>query len=57
MKNLLIISGAISSFLILVGALFKINHWKGATWLLAIGLGIFILVGLYALIKYVSKKK
>lgn len=56
MKNLFIISGALSVSIILIGILFKINHWTAANIILIIGIGLFILMGLLWFIKYISNK-
>jgi len=44
MKQKLYIFGVITAIVILVGAIFKINHWPGAGYLLIIGLVTLVLV-------------
>ena len=44
MKQKLYILGVITAIVILVGAIFKINHWPGAGYLLIIGLVTLVLV-------------
>jgi|GEM_PF-3847607 len=56
MKNLFIILESVSVVIILIGILFKINHWTGDNFILIIGAGIFILTNLLWFIKYISNK-
>jgi hypothetical protein len=56
MKTLAFISGAFSSSLTGLGVLFKIQHWPGASLLLVLGLGIFSILFIPSLTKYLFDK-
>lgn len=52
------ISGTLSVMFVIMGVLFKIQHWPGAQKILAVGLGIFglIFVPVYAIYRYKKTK-
>jgi hypothetical protein len=56
MKKIAIISGGLSSFLTVLGSLFKIMHWPGASILLLLGLGILLILFIPSLTKYLYDK-
>jgi hypothetical protein len=55
MKKLTLISGVVSSIIVLIGVLFKIMHWPGANVALTVGIVIFAVV--YALLLFIDKQK
>ncbi len=57
MKTLAFISGAFAGSLTGMGVLFKIQHWPGATIMLVIGLGVFSIVYIPSITKYLYDKK
>jgi len=57
MKKLLFITGALSFSLTSIGMLFKIMHWPVAGILLAIGIGLFALVFVPGIAKYLYDKE
>jgi len=52
MKNLVFISGALFSSLTLLGGLFKIQHWPGASILLVLGLAGLAVIFIPSFAKY-----
>jgi hypothetical protein len=56
MKTLTFISGAFSGSLTGLGILFKIQHWPGSSILLILGLGIFSIIFIPSLAKYLYGK-
>ena len=52
MKKIAFITGAISISLTILGGLFKINHWYPADILLNTGIGIFSLIFIPSIFKY-----
>jgi hypothetical protein len=55
MKKTTLISGVVSSIIVLIGVLFKIMHWPGASVVLLIGIVIFAAV--YSLSLFIDKQK
>ncbi len=56
MKSLAFTSGALSFSLTALGILFKIQHWPGASALLVLGLGIFSILFVPSITKYLYDK-
>lgn len=56
MKTLAFVSGALFCSLTVLGILFKIQHWPGASVLLVLGLGIFSLLFIPSITKYLYSK-
>lgn len=56
MKTLAFVSGALFGSLTVLGILFKIQHWPGASVILALGLGIFSLLFVPSVTKYLYGK-
>jgi len=52
MKNLAFISGALFSSLTILGVLFKIQHWPGASILLVLGLAGLAIIFIPSFAKY-----
>lgn len=57
MRKLAYTSGAISSSLALLGLLFKIQHWPGASIMLILGIGGLALVFIPSFAKYRYNKQ
>ena len=57
MKKLAFITGALSFSLSALGTLFKIVHWPGANILLVIGIGLFSLIFVPVIAKYLYDKE
>jgi hypothetical protein len=57
MKQLAFISGALSISLTGLGIIFKIMHWPGASILLALGLGLFAILFVPSITKYLYDKE
>jgi hypothetical protein len=57
MKKLAFISGGLSFSLSSIGMLFKIVHWPGANILLVLGIGLFSLVFVPGIAKYLYDKE
>lgn len=55
MKKLTLISGVVSSIIVLIGVLFKIMHWPGAG--VALTVGIVIFAAVYSLLLFIDKQK
>ena len=55
MKSLAFTSTALSASLVVLGGLFKIQHWPGASIMLVLGLGMLALVGIPVLAAYLYK--
>lgn len=55
MKKITLISGVVSSIIVLIGALFKIMHWPGAN--VTLNVGIVIFAAAYSLLLFVDKQK
>jgi hypothetical protein len=55
MKKITLISGVVSSIIVLIGGLFKIMHWPGAG--VALTVGIVIFAAAYSLLLFVDKQK
>lgn len=56
MKKLAFITGALSFSLTLLGILFKLMHWPGAGVLLVVGIGLFAIVFVPSITKYLYDK-
>jgi hypothetical protein len=56
MKQLAFISGALSISLLGLGILFKIMHWPGADALLVLGFGLFSILFVPSITKYLYDK-
>jgi hypothetical protein len=52
MKSLAFLSTAASASLVVLGGLFKIQHWPGASIMLVLGLGMLALVGIPSMAAY-----
>ena len=57
MKKLVFITGALSFSLTSIGMLFKIMHWPVAGILLAMGIGLFAIVYVPCISKYLYDKE
>jgi hypothetical protein len=57
MKKLVFITGALSFSLTSIGVLFKIMHWPVAGALLAVGIGLFAIVFVPSISKYLYDKE
>jgi hypothetical protein len=57
MKKLAFITGVLSFSLTSLGILFKIVHWPGANYLLVIGLGLFSIIFIPSIAKYLYDKE
>lgn len=57
MKKLAYISGVMTSMMALLGMLFKIQHWPGASILLTIGIAGFALIFIPSYAKYKYDKE
>jgi divalent metal cation (Fe/Co/Zn/Cd) transporter len=57
MKKLMFITGALSFSLTSVGILFKLMHWPVAGALLAVGIGLFAIVFVPCISKYLYDKE
>jgi len=57
MKKLAFITGALSFSLTSLGILFKIIHWPGANILLLVGIGLFSMVFVPSISKYLYDKE
>jgi uncharacterized protein involved in response to NO len=57
MKQLAFISGALSISLTGLGILFKIMHWQGASILWVLGLGLFAILFVPSVTKYLYDKE
>ncbi|MCD6565304.1 MAG: hypothetical protein J7K53_05115 [Bacteroidales bacterium] len=57
MKKLVFITGALSFSLTTIGMLFKIMHWPVAGILLAVGIGLFALIFVPCISKYLYDKE
>ena len=57
MKKFVFITGAISIALISLGLLFKIEHWSGAGIGLTLGIGIFSILFIPSLFKYLYDRE
>lgn len=55
MKKITLISGVVSSIIVLIGGLFKIMHWPGAGVALTVGIVIFAVV--YSLLLFFDKQE
>lgn len=56
MKQLAFISGGLSSSLIILGSLFKVQHWPGAGIILVVGLCIFSILFIPSMTRYLYVK-
>ncbi len=56
MKKLAFITGALSFSLTPLGILFKLMHWPGAGVLLVVGIGLFAIVFVPSITKYLYDK-
>jgi hypothetical protein len=57
MKKLAFITGPVSISLNGLGIIFKMNHWPGASILIVIGIGIFSLLFIPSIFKYLYDKE
>lgn len=57
MKKLVFITGALSFSLATLGVLFKIMHWPGASVILVVGIGLFAIVFVPGIAKYLYDKE
>lgn len=57
MKKLVFITGALSFSLTSIGMLFRIMHWPLAGALLAVGIGLFAIVFVPGIAKYLYDKE
>jgi hypothetical protein len=55
MKKITMISGLVSSFIVMIGVLFKIMHWPGASIAMTIGVGLF--AAIYSISLFIDKQK
>lgn len=53
----ILITFLLGSALTIVGALFKIQHWAGASWLLNISLGLQVIAVVMLIIKVIMGRK
>ncbi|HPF92966.1 MAG TPA: hypothetical protein PLV65_03470 [Tenuifilaceae bacterium] len=55
MKKFTLISGLISSLIVMIGVLFKILHWPGAAIAMTVGIGLFATI--YSIFLFIDKQK
>lgn len=53
----ILVTFLLGSALTIVGALFKIQHWAGASWLLNISLGLQVIAVVMLIIKVIMGRK